>query len=97
LRPLSITGVGKTFIRKTSEDEWVYASVEETLKKAHLATEFEFSQATSNLQDHRDRSDLLKADMDEPSLVQSFLTLWAQYNWITRATILVCEQISLKN
>ncbi len=73
--------IGRTFIRTTGGDEWVYPSVEETLKKAHLQPlSFYLAKRRATFKHHVVRSDLYKAGMDEPSLVQPFPTLWAQYD-----------------
>lgn len=56
------------------------ASVQETLKKAHLATATEFYMAKrqATFKPHVVRSNLFKAGMEDPSFVQLFPTLWAQ-------------------
>ena len=73
--------IGKTYIRKTGEDEWVYPSVEETLKKAHLRPLcYYLNKRRANFKNYAETRDLYKAGMDEPSLVQPFPTLWTQYN-----------------
>ena len=73
--------IGKTYIRKSGEDEWVYPSVAETLKKANLhPLSYYLLKRRANFKNYVTTRDLYKAGGDEPSLVQPFPTLWVQYN-----------------
>jgi hypothetical protein len=72
--------IGKTFIRKTGDDEWVYPSVAETLRKAHLRPLSHYlTKRRANFRNYVISRDRYRAGVEEPSLVHSFPTLCAQY------------------
>ncbi|MGL4351544.1 MAG: RNA-directed DNA polymerase [Plesiomonas shigelloides] len=73
--------IGKTFIRKTGDDEWVYPSVEEALKRAHLRPlSYYLHKRRLNFKNYAERQKLYKEGDGQPDLVQPFPTLWTQYN-----------------
>jgi hypothetical protein len=73
--------IARTFIRKTGEDEWVYPSVAETLKKANLHPLLHYlNKRRANFKRYVTTRDLYKTGRVAPTLVQSFPTLWAQYD-----------------
>ena len=73
--------IAKTYIRKTGEDSWVYPSVTETLRKANLRPlKHYLIKRRSNFQEYVISRNLFQAGREEPTLVQPFPTLWAQYD-----------------
>jgi hypothetical protein len=72
--------IGKTFIRKHGE-EWIYPSVEETLKRAHLRPlGYYLHKRRVNFKIYAESRELYKDGDDQPTFVQPFPTLWTQYN-----------------
>jgi hypothetical protein len=61
--------IGKTFIRKTGGDEWVYPSLAETLKQAHLRPLRYYYLLKTRVKNYAETQDLYKDG-----------NLWAQYN-----------------
>jgi hypothetical protein len=73
--------IGRTYIRKTGDDEWVYPSVPETLRKANLRPlMYYLNKRRTNFQIYASTRDLFRTGGNQPILVQPFPTLWAQYN-----------------
>ena len=71
--------IGKTFIRKTGDDEWVYRSVTETSRKANLQPLKSYlDKRRANFKKYATTRVLYQTGRGGPTLVQPFPTLWAQ-------------------
>ena len=73
--------IARTYFRKTGEDEWVYPSVAETLRRANLQPlAYYLQKRRANFKRYAESRDLYRAGDGGQSVVQPFTTLWTQYN-----------------